>query len=138
MCTVWMVLYHVIWGYVSVLFIVFRLSHVLTYVHSGAVTAAEVPHLQLRDKSSMVVYLTQFVCDFVVSYTLPYLLGTGYANLHSKVGFIYGGFGIIGLVWAFFCLPDMSGRSLEELEIMWTEKVPARQFRSMSTPHASL
>lgn len=110
----------------------------LTYAHSGAVTAAEVPHLQLRDKSSMIVYLTQFVCDFVVSYTLPYLLETGYANLHSKVGFIYGGIGVIGLIWAYFCLPDMSGRSLEELEIMWTEKVPARHFRSMFKSYVSL
>ncbi|KAJ5327232.1 hypothetical protein MYU51_017695 [Penicillium brevicompactum] len=109
--------------------VLFGWFYIMSFGAIGAVTAAEVPHLQLRDKSSMVVYLTQFVCDFVVSYTLPYLLGTGYANLHSKVGFIYGGFGIIGLVWAFFCLPDMSGRSLEELEIMWTEKVPARRFR---------
>ena len=85
----------------------------------------------------MVVYWTQFICDFVVSYTLPYLLQVGYANLQSKVGFIYGAFGLIGIIWAYFCLPDMAGRSLEELEIMWTEKVPARQFRSMFMSHAS-
>lgn len=102
-------------------------------LHSGAVTASEVPHLQLRDKNSMVVYCVQFICDFVVSFTLPYLLEAGYANLQSKVGFIYGGFGLLSLIWAYFCLPDMAGRSLEELEIMWAEKVPARQFRSMST-----
>ncbi|CAG8033353.1 unnamed protein product [Penicillium salamii] len=112
--------------------VLFGWFYIMSFGAIGAVTAAEVPHLQLRDKSSMVVYWTQFICDFVVSYTLPYLLKAGYANLQSKVGFIYGGFGITGIIWAYFCLPDMSGRSLEELEVMWTEKVPARQFRSLS------
>lgn len=96
-------------------------------------TAAEVPHLRLRDKNALVVYCTQFVFDFVVTLTLPYLLNADYANLQSKVGFIYGSCGIIGLTWAYFCLPDMAGRSLEELEQMWTERVPAREFRSMSS-----
>lgn len=95
-------------------------------------TAAEVPHLRLRDKNALVVYCTQFVFDFIVTLTLPYLLNADYANLQSKVGFIYGSCGILGLTWAYFCLPDMAGRSLEELEQMWTERVPARAFRSMS------
>lgn len=93
-------------------------------------TAAEVPHLRLRDKNALMVYCTQFVFDFIVTLTLPYLLNTDYANLHSKVGFIYGSCGILALTWAYFCLPDMAGRSLEELEEMWAEGVPARAFRS--------
>jgi hypothetical protein len=79
------------------------------------------------------VYCTQFVFDFIVTLTLPYLLDAGEANLQSKVGFIYGSCGAVGLVWAFFYLPDMTGRSLEELEEMWAEKVPARAFRSKLT-----
>lgn len=95
-------------------------------------TAAEVAHLRLRDKNALTVYCTQFIFDFIVTLTLPYLLDAGKANLQSKVGFIYGGCGVLGLIWAYFCLPDMTGRSLEELEEMWAERVPAREFRSMS------
>jgi SP family sugar:H+ symporter-like MFS transporter len=102
---------------------------------SGAVTGSKVPGLQLRGKNSMVVYWVQLICGFVVSFTLPYLLEAGYANLQSKGRFIYGGFGLLGLIWAYFYLPDMAGRSLEELEIMRAEKIPARQFRSMFTSH---
>ncbi|CAI7564592.1 unnamed protein product [Penicillium pancosmium] len=107
----------------------FGFFYVMSFGGIGAVTAAEVPHLRLRDKNALVVYCTQFVFDFVVTLTLPYLLNADYANLQSKVGFIYGSCGIIGLTWAYFCLPDMAGRSLEELEQMWTERVPAREFR---------
>ncbi|KAJ5748754.1 uncharacterized protein N7511_010450 [Penicillium nucicola] len=114
--------------------VLFGFFYIMSFGAIGAVTAAEVPHLQLRDKNSMIVYCVQFVCDFVVSFTLPYLLDAGYANLQSKVGFIYGGLGFLGLVWAYFYLPDMAGRSLEELEIMWAEKIPARQFRKWKCP----
>ncbi|KAJ5294220.1 hypothetical protein N7508_009041 [Penicillium antarcticum] len=106
--------------------VLFGCFYIMSFGAIGAVTASEVPHLQLRDKNTMVVYWVQFICDFVMTFTLPFLLEAGYANLQSKVGFIYGGFGLLGLIWAYFCLPDMTGRSLEELEIMWAEKVPAQ------------
>ncbi|KAJ5980362.1 hypothetical protein N7481_007660 [Penicillium waksmanii] len=112
----------------------FGFFYVMSFGGIGAVTAAEVPHLRLRDKNALMVYCTQFVFDFIVTLTLPYLLNADYANLQSKVGFIYGSCGILGLTWAYFCLPDMAGRSLEELEQMWTENVPARAFRKWKSP----
>ncbi|KAJ5100480.1 general substrate transporter [Penicillium angulare] len=107
----------------------FGFFYIMSFGAIGAVTAAEVPHLRLRDKNALMVYSTQFIFDFIVTLTLPYLLDAGKANLQSKVGFIYGGCGVLGLLWAYFCLPDMAGRSLEELEEMWAENVPARAFR---------
>lgn len=98
----------------------------------GAVTGAEVPHLRLRGKTSVVVYITHIVCDFAVTFSLPYLMDARYANLQSKVGFIYGSAAIVGVVWAYFFLPEMRYRSLEELEDMWHAKVPARKFRCKS------
>ncbi|KAJ5128872.1 hypothetical protein N7526_007038 [Penicillium atrosanguineum] len=108
---------------------IFGFFYVMSFGAIGAVTAAEVSHLRLRDKNALVVYCTQFVFDFIITLNLPYLLNAGEANLQSKVGFIYGSCGAVGLVWAFFYLPDMTGRSLEELEEMWSQKVPAREFR---------
>ncbi|KAJ5090801.1 hypothetical protein N7532_009485 [Penicillium argentinense] len=109
--------------------ILFGFFYIMSFGAIGAVTAAEVPHLRLRDKNALMVYCTQFIFDFIVTLTLPYLMDAGEANLQSRVGFIYGGCGLLGLCWAYFCLPDMTGRSLEELEEMWAERVPAREFR---------
>jgi hypothetical protein len=67
----------------------------------------------------------------VVSFTLPYLLET--ANLESKVGFIYGSICFVGLAWGYFFLPELRGRSLEELEEMFAAKVPLRKFRDYQT-----
>jgi hypothetical protein len=88
-----MLLHFVLWGHVSSLmpwiYLIWKYNLCL---YSGAATASEVPRLQLRRKNPTVVYWLQFVCDFVVSFTLPYLLEAGYANLQSKGRFIYGGF----------------------------------------------
>jgi hypothetical protein len=95
---------------------------------------AEVPSARLRDKTSFAAWTTQNFFDFVTSFTLPYLLNAPYAHLQSKVGFIYGSFCIAGVVWAYFCMPELKGRSLEEVLEIFEQKVPARHMRS--TCHA--
>ena len=97
------------------------------------IVSAEVPHLQLRDKTLTVSYLLSFVWEFGVSFSLPYLLYAPYADLESKVGFIYGSIAFIGIAWAWFCLPETRGRSLEEMEELWQENVPANRFNSYVT-----
>lgn len=72
------------------------------------------------------------VCDFAVSYSLPYLLNAPYANLQSKVGFIYGGLSAVGVILGYFFLPELKGHSLEELEEMWRRRIPTRNFASES------
>ena len=67
---------------------------------------------------------------FLVTFTVPYLLDAPYADLGSKVGFIYGGFSILALGWAWFCLPEASGRSLEEIDEMFQLKLATRKFKS--------
>lgn len=68
--------------------------------------------------------------SFVVSFTLPYLLDTPGANLQSKVGFIYGSICFVAMAWGYFFLPELKGRSLEELEELFAAKLPLRKFRN--------
>lgn len=67
---------------------------------------------------------------FVVSFTLPYLLNAPYANLGSKVGFVYGSMALCTLVFTFFFVPECTGKSLEEVDLMFHERVPLRKFKS--------
>ncbi|KAK1479981.1 sugar transporter [Colletotrichum cuscutae] len=57
----------------------------LTYV-----VVTEVPALRLRDRSQRVSSLVNIFMNFLVNFTLPYLLNAPYAALQSKVGFIFG------------------------------------------------
>ena len=59
------------------------------------------------------------------SFTVPYLLNAPYANLGSKVGFIYGCFSALAALYVFFFIPELKNRSFEEVDILFHEKVKA-------------
>lgn len=108
----------------------YGLFYIMSFGSIAVVTGAEVPHMRLRDKTAFLSYFIRFVCDFLVSYTYPYLFSADHANLGSQVGFIYGAFGVLGLIWGYFCLPEVTGRSLEEVNEMFEARVPLRKFKS--------
>jgi hypothetical protein len=66
--------------------------------------------------------------SFVVAFTLPYLLNAPYANLQSKVGFIFGSLAFCATVFVYFFLPECKGRSFEEVDRMFREHFPLRKF----------
>jgi MFS transporter, SP family, sugar:H+ symporter len=73
------------------------------------------------------------VVSFVVVYTTPYLLSTPGANLGPKLGYIWAGFAFVGAVWVWFCMPELKGRSLEEVDELFAAKLPAWKFKSYKT-----
>jgi MFS transporter, SP family, sugar:H+ symporter len=73
-----------------------------------------------------------------VSFTVPYLIGAGYANLGGKVGYIHGSLTMLftGLTWCY--VPEMKGRSLEELDVFFGDKVPTRKIAKTEVPPEEL
>ena len=63
--------------------------------------------------------------SFTSSFTVPYLLDAPYADLGSKVGFIYGSFSVLAAAYVFFFIPELKNRSFEEVDILFHEKVGA-------------
>lgn len=94
------------------------------------VVITELPALRLRDQSQRVGALTNIFFNFAVNFTIPYLIGSEYADLGGRVGFIYGGLSVLALLFVYFFVPECKGRSLEEIDRMFHEKVPMRKFGS--------
>ncbi|KAL2835596.1 general substrate transporter [Aspergillus pseudoustus] len=92
------------------------------------IVTTELPASRLRDKTQRVASIVNIATNFIFSFTTPYLLNAPYANLHSKVGFIFGSIACCSLVFAYFCVPEMKGRSLEEINTMFQEGVALRDF----------
>ncbi|RFU30415.1 hypothetical protein B7463_g5904, partial [Scytalidium lignicola] len=60
-----------------------------------------------------------------------------YANLGTKVGFIFGGCTILTFFWTLFFLPETKGRTLEQIDEMFLNKVPTLKFKDyVCTGHA--
>jgi hypothetical protein len=49
-------------------------------------------------------------------------------NLKGKVGFVFGGLGALGTLWAWFFVPELKGRTFREIDAMFQGKVPPRKM----------
>lgn len=100
----------------------------LTYV-----VTTEVAPLRLRDATQRTASIVNVFFQFAVNFTIPYLLYAPYANLNSKVGFIFGAFSFLAMVFTYFCIPECKGKSLEEIDVLFHQGVPLRKFGSYHT-----
>lgn len=92
------------------------------------IITTELPASRLRDKTQRVASFVNVATNFAFSFSTPYLLDQPYADLGSKVGFIFGGLAIASFFFAYFCVPEMKGRTLEEINWMFQDGVPIWRF----------
>jgi SP family general alpha glucoside:H+ symporter-like MFS transporter len=70
----------------------------------------------------------------VWSFVLPYLFNLDKLNLVGKLGFVFGGLSVICLVYLWLYQLEKAGWTYEEeLDEMFTTKVPARHFKTHRT-----
>jgi SP family sugar:H+ symporter-like MFS transporter len=79
-----------------------------------------------RNKIYAVAVACFWITVWVIVFTLPYLYYT--ANLGPKTGFVYTGLCLVTLVYVWFCVGEVTGRSMEEIEGFFRDGVPARQW----------
>jgi hypothetical protein len=92
------------------------------------VITTEIPALRLRDASQRTASIVNVVANFLVSFSIPYMLYRQYAGLDSKVGFVFAGILALAIVFVVFCVPECKGKSLEQVDRMFNEGVGLRKF----------
>ncbi|OKL56640.1 hypothetical protein UA08_08358 [Talaromyces atroroseus] len=90
---------------------------------------AEVGTTSLRERTMSISTVAGFITSLLITYINPYVEESP-GNLGSRVGFVYGSVSIVAMVFVYFLVPEMKGRSLEELDELFQSKVPA--WRSSS------
>jgi len=86
---------------------------------------------QIRGKAMALAVAAQWVANYLVSWTFPILDKNPYLVEHFHHGFAYWIYGVMGILAALFMwrmVPETKGRSLEEMEAVWTRKesIPVR------------
>jgi Sugar (and other) transporter len=51
-------------------------------------------------------------------------------NMRGKVGFVFGGLALIGTVGSFIYVPELKGRTFNEIDIMFFNRVKPRNMGS--------
>lgn len=97
------------------------------------VVVSEVASQRVREKTNLLACVVSVITTFGTSFTVPYLVGKDYANLGGKVGFIYGSFCFAMVVVTWFVIPELKGRTLEEVDQLFESGVPLRKFGSVAT-----
>ncbi|KAK8035724.1 general substrate transporter [Apiospora marii] len=107
---------------------VFGVGFQLGWAPLAHVIAAEVPTQRLRDKTYAVGSVFNIVIQFLVSFSVPYLLNAEYAGLGSRVGFLFGSTAFGAVLFTWFCMPECSGRTLEEIDRLFLRGTAIRDF----------
>ncbi|CAG9998483.1 unnamed protein product [Clonostachys byssicola] len=97
------------------------------------VVATEITSLRLRDKTSRLGFFINVLTNFVVSFSIPYLVFPDRAGLGSRVGFIFAALCILASVFVFFCVPECKGKTLEQVDWLFINNVPIRNFKKKDT-----
>ena len=74
------------------------------------------------------------VMAFAVSYSIPYIV----ADIGPKIGFVFMGVCITGILYSSLVLPELAGRSLEEVDELfeYRPKLKPWEFKHFKTQGA--
>lgn len=112
---------------------IFGFGFQLGWAPLSHVVAAEIPTQHLRDKTYALGSCFNILLQFAVSFSIPYLINDDYAGLGSKVGFIFGVTAFFAVCFTWFCIPECSGKTLEEIDELFLEGVPIKKFGKTRT-----
>ena len=94
--------------------------------------AAEIGGVQMRKKMIAVGTAWDVYAAFITTYASPYLLGPP-NNLGAKIGWIFAGVSLASFIFVTFFVPDLHGRSLEEVDELFDRNLWAWQFGKVET-----
>ncbi|EAT79677.2 hypothetical protein SNOG_12877 [Parastagonospora nodorum SN15] len=92
--------------------------------------AAETSSLQLRAKTQGIGWAVSALTSTVSGLCLPYVFNPDEGNLRGKTGYTYAASCVVGVVVSYFIIPEMKGRTVNEIDRMFEEGLSAREFKS--------
>jgi MFS transporter, SP family, sugar:H+ symporter len=102
--------------------------------------ASEIPSNRLRSQTMGVAMGINFLAGRLVTFTLPYFFNPQHLGWVPKIGFLWGPVNLcfpinqtnsrILTLWLVLFLPETKGRTLEEMDELFGNKVRAWNFKS--------
>ncbi|KAI0019703.1 general substrate transporter [Xylariomycetidae sp. FL0641] len=115
----------------------FSFFYNLSWAPCSFIIVSEVATQRLKEKTNLLACVVSVLTTFVTSFTIPYLIKPDYANLGGKVGFIYGSINLVMVAVIFLCIPELKGRTLEEVDQLFASGAPLRSFSKIETRTAA-
>lgn len=100
--------------------------------------ATENPTAALRTKTVGIALSATNMSGMVWSFVIPYLFLTTKANLQAKTMLIYFGCSVLFLVYFFFFIPETKGRTMQEIDELYSKEIPLRKFGDYVTENSKI
>jgi hypothetical protein len=95
----------------------------------ASIVAAETSSLRLRGKTLGLSWIVNGLSARVFSIAIPYLYNPDAGNLGGKTGYLFAGLSLTGTIITWFIVPEMKGCNAAEIDEMFEQGLPAREFR---------
>ncbi|KAE9365031.1 general substrate transporter [Stipitochalara longipes BDJ] len=109
---------------------------IFQFFYNGCVGAASYPvatelvSSRLRAWTVGTATSLGYILAWLVGFCTPYFINPEQLNWGPKYGYIWAGSNALCVVFFFFFMPEMKGRSLEELDEIFEAKAPAWKFKN--------
>ncbi|KAH7041608.1 general substrate transporter [Microdochium trichocladiopsis] len=113
--------------YLSVVgFILWGICFALSWAPLSYIILSEATSIRVIEKTNLFSVSISTLIALAISASTPALM----TSIGGKIGFIYGGLAIMMAVLAYIVIPEMKGKSLEELDILFKRRTPTREFKN--------
>ncbi|KAI0482082.1 MFS monosaccharide transporter-like protein [Xylariaceae sp. FL0804] len=121
----------------SVIYIVAYNAMISTYAW---VSGGELSSQRLRSHTFGVATAIGFFGAWLTTFTAPYFINPTGLGWGPKYGYVWTPSCALAALWVWLYLPEVRGRSLEEIDEMFEARIPARKFRKYrcTGTHAAL
>ncbi|KAK1671458.1 general substrate transporter [Colletotrichum godetiae] len=108
----------------------FIASYAPTWGIGGWLLMAEPLSGRASNYQSSIVLVAYWIITWLVGFVTPYMIDETAGDLGVKVSYIWFGMTVLSLVWAYTCLPELTGLSRMEIDKLFDERVPAWRSRT--------
>ena len=106
-----------------------------TWGPTAWILTGELFPLPIRAKGVALATASYWFWDCIIRVVTPYMVDPDQGNLGSKVFFVWGCTCVLCLLFAYFCVPETKGLSLEQVDRMMEETTPRTSKRWI--PHST-
>lgn len=100
--------------------------------------AGELPAQNMRAYSAGLSTGMGYVFGWLTTFTAPYFINPAELNWGGKYGYIWFGTSCIVVAFIYFTVPEVQGRSLEEIEEMFDKRLAAKDFPTYVSQNAEI
>ncbi|KAK0619122.1 MFS transporter [Immersiella caudata] len=90
--------------------------------------SAEVVNSRLRVLTLSVATGIDYIFAWLIAFCSPYFINPKVLNWGMKYCWLWAGANVVTLIFFYFLLPEMKGRSLEEIDEMFEKRVSVKDF----------